>query len=308
MRIARHAMVDVHEARIDGAEYGQIGAEHFAEQIDVLLAPAGDLGVEAADARQVARVNADHAVAEVDPEAVVGLEAKVAGERLDALVVRRRGERRVRRGGVAEGAYGLLQPIRTVLAEHDGKVDLTLVDGVEAHAVQQIAGEEHVGVDEEEQLVRAEQSGGRVARHRAREAVGGAHEQAEGVLVCAIGVVGAQLTEQLADELRLLALVLAVAVCGVVYELRLGLEQDDDEAHVALVVALEHHLLHVLHEGLEGAPLALQRHHDVDEATRDARVHHVLAPLQLVGRLGRLGVRGGARRAATLAAARCSCT
>ncbi len=63
---------DVHEARVDRAEHGELGADELLVQVHVLLAPAHDARVEAADARQVAVVGGEDAEAEVAPVAAGG--------------------------------------------------------------------------------------------------------------------------------------------------------------------------------------------------------------------------------------------
>ena len=75
--IAVDGVEDVDEARVDRAEHGELGADELLVQVDVLLAPAHDGRVEAADARQVAVVGGEDAEAEVAPVAAGGGEVVV---------------------------------------------------------------------------------------------------------------------------------------------------------------------------------------------------------------------------------------
>lgn len=151
--VALDRVINVHQVRIGGAEYGVwTGPDELLEQVHVLVAPAPDGRVEATDGRQIGLVHGD------DTETVL---PPVTGVLVDEEVVGRRG--------------ATVHDHRVVFAVHDREVHGLAADRVQPDAVQERGRPQHVHVDKEQQVVgrRANAFRAHVQRHCPGERVPG---------------------------------------------------------------------------------------------------------------------------------------
>ena len=232
LRVTHDGVEDVVHAGVHGPEHSDVALDKLGVQVHVLLAPALNAEVEAANGHHVSTVHGGDAEAELAPVTSGGVEVLGVDDAALALA--------------ALAVLGLLLAHggRVVLAEHDGEVDLLAQLGVEADPDQGLLGPHDVHVHQEQQAIGTTALRPQLQAAAPRESTVGLHE-----LYAVVAVSTLVALEQVDGTL-----VVAVVPVAVV-------EHHDQPGRL---VPPQAHVLKVLHEAHEDLEASRQGHDEVD--------------------------------------------